>query len=83
VKKLSLFFWLGGAADIAESDAGESSSRIIQTRRNTVWEGVIEVTSHILDPDVMRFRYNSIVGIGICDQLIKLQIHNRCGAEKW
>ena len=46
-------------------------------------EGVIEVTVRILDPDVMRFRHDSLVGIGIFYLAIKSQMLNRCRAVKW
>ena len=34
-------------------------------RRNTAFEGVIEITVHILDADVKRFRHDPLIGIGI------------------
>jgi hypothetical protein len=50
-------------------------------------EGVIEVilfTLHILDPDVMSFRYDLLVGIGIYSNLvIKSQRLNRSRVVKW
>ena len=49
-------------------------------------EGVNEVilfTLHILDPDVMRFRHDPLVGIGIFYLAIKSQTLNRCRAVKW
>jgi len=46
-------------------------------------DGVIEVTFHILDPDVMRFRHDPLVGIGIFYLAIKSQMLNRCRAVKW
>jgi hypothetical protein len=46
-------------------------------------EGFIEVTFHILDPDVMRFRHDTLVGIGIFCLAIISQTLNRCRAVKW
>ena len=46
-------------------------------------EGVIEVTVRILDPDVMRFRHDPLVGIHIFYLAIKSQTLNRCRAVKW
>jgi hypothetical protein len=49
-------------------------------------EGVIEVilfTLRILDPDVMSFRHDPLVGIGIYYLAIKSQTLNRCRAVKW
>ena len=46
-------------------------------------EGVIEVTVCILDPDVMRFRHDLLVGISIFYLAIKSQTLNRCRAVKW
>jgi len=46
-------------------------------------EGVIEITFRIVDPDVMRFRHNPLVGIGIVYLAIKSQTLNRCRAVKW
>ena len=46
-------------------------------------EGVIEVTLRILDPGVMRFRHDPLVGIGIFYLAIKSQMLNRCRAVKW
>ena len=45
-------------------------------------EGGIEVTVCILDPDVMRFRHDPLVGIHIFYLAIKSQILNRCRAVK-
>jgi hypothetical protein len=49
-------------------------------------EGVIEVilfTLHILDPDVMRFRDDPLVGIAIFYLGIKSQTLNRSRVMKW
>jgi hypothetical protein len=49
-------------------------------------EGVIEVilfTWHILAPDVMRFRHDPLVGIGIFYLTIKSQTFNRSRVVKW
>ena len=49
-------------------------------------EGVIEVmlfTLRILDPDVMRFRHDPLVGIGIFYLAIKSQTLNRSRVVKW
>ena len=49
-------------------------------------EGVIEVilfTLRILDPDVMSFRHDPLVGIGIFYLAIKSQTLNRSGVVKW
>jgi hypothetical protein len=46
-------------------------------------EGVIEVTFCMLDPDVMRFRHDPLVGIGLFYLAIKCQMPNRCRAVKW
>jgi hypothetical protein len=46
-------------------------------------EGVIEVTVHILDPDVMRFMHDPLVGIRIFYVAIKSQTPNRCRVVKW
>jgi len=49
-------------------------------------EGVIEVilfTLHILDPDVMRFRHDPLVGISIFYVAIKSQTLNRSRVVKW
>jgi hypothetical protein len=49
-------------------------------------EGVSKVilfTLHILDPNVMSFRYNPLVGIGIFNFAIKSQTLNRSRAVKW
>jgi hypothetical protein len=43
-------------------------------------EGVSKVTFRILDPDVIRFRYDPMVGIGIFYLAIKSQTLNRCWA---
>jgi len=51
--------------------------------KNTALEGVIEVTFRTLDPDVMRFRHDPLVGIGIFYLPIKSQTLNRCRAVKW
>jgi hypothetical protein len=49
-----------------EDPIGWSPARVkYRKRKNSVLEGVIEVTFLILDPDEMRFRYNPLVGIGI------------------
>jgi len=48
-----------------------------------VMEGVIEVNVHILDPDVMRFRYDPFVGIGKFCLAIKFQMLNSCRAVNW
>ena len=44
---------------------------------------VILFTLHILDPDVMSFRHDPWVGIGIFYLAIKSQTLNRCRAVKW
>jgi hypothetical protein len=49
-------------------------------------EGVIEIilfTLHILDPDVMCFKHDPLVGIGIFYLSIKFQMLNRCRVVKW
>jgi hypothetical protein len=49
-------------------------------------EGVIEVilfTLRILDPDVMSFRHDPLVGIGIFYLAIKSQTLNRSRVVKW
>ena len=46
-------------------------------------EGVIVVTLRILDPDVMRFRHDPLVGIGIFYLAIKSQTLNRSRVVKW
>jgi len=49
-------------------------------------EGVIEVilfTLRILDPDVMSFMHNPLVGIGIFYLAIKSQTLNRSRVVKW
>lgn len=50
---------------------------------NSALEGVSKVTFHILDLDVMRFRRDPLVGIGILDFTIKFQTLNRSWAVKW
>jgi len=55
-------------------------------RRNSSLESVIEVilfTLRILDPDVMRFRHDPLVGIGIIYLAIKSQTLNRSRVVKW
>jgi len=47
------------------------------------WEGVIEVTFRILDPNVMRLRHGPLVAIGIFYLAIKSQMINRYRAVKW
>jgi hypothetical protein len=49
-------------------------------------EGVVEVilfTLRILDPDVMSFRHDPLVGIGIFYLVIKSQTLNRSRVVKW
>jgi len=49
-------------------------------------EGVIEVilfTLHVLDPDVMSFRHDPLVGISIFYLAIKSQTLNRSRVVKW
>ena len=49
-------------------------------------EGVIEVilfTLRILDPDVMSFKHDPLVGIGIFYLAIKSQTLNRSRVVKW
>jgi len=46
-------------------------------------EHVIDVTFRIFDPDVMRFRYDPLVGIGLFYLAIKSWTLNRCRAVKW
>jgi hypothetical protein len=49
-------------------------------------EGIIEVillTLYMLDPDVMRFRHDPFVGIGIFYLAIKSQTLNRSRVVKW
>ena len=46
-------------------------------------KGVIEVTVCILDPDVMSFRHDPLVGIGIFYLAIKSQTLNRSRVVKW
>jgi len=50
---------------------------------NSALESVIEVTFYILNPDVMRFRQDPLVGIGILYLAIKSQMLNRWRAVKW
>jgi len=52
-------------------------------RRNSAFEGVIEVTFGILDPDVLSFRHDPLVGISIFYLAIKSQTLNRCCTVKW
>jgi hypothetical protein len=55
-------------------------------RRNLSLEGDIEViliTLHILDPDVISFRHDPLVGIGIFYLAIKSQMLNRSRVVKW
>jgi len=52
-------------------------------RRNLTLEHIIKVTFSILDPDVMRFRHDPLVGIGIVYLVMKSQTLNRCRAAKW
>jgi hypothetical protein len=52
-------------------------------RRNSALKGFIEVTFHILDPDVIRFRVDPLVGISIFYLTIKPQMLNRSRAMKW
>jgi len=44
---------------------------------------VILFTLHLLDPDVMSFRHDPLVAIGIFYLEIKSQMLNRCRAVKW
>jgi hypothetical protein len=46
-------------------------------------EGVIMVTFCILDPDVMIFRHDHLVGIDVFYLAIKFQMLNRYRAVKW
>jgi hypothetical protein len=49
-------------------------------------EGVIEVilfTVHILDPDVISFRHDPLVGIGILYPAINCQMLTRSQVVKW
>jgi hypothetical protein len=46
-------------------------------------DGVIEVTFGILNPDVMRFRHDPLVGIGIFYLAIKSLMLKRYRAVKW
>jgi len=46
-------------------------------------EGVIEVTCHLLEPDVVRCRHDSLVGIEIIYLAIKSQMVNWCRAVTW
>jgi hypothetical protein len=46
-------------------------------------DDVIEVAVGILDPDVMRFRYDPLVGICIFYLAIKSQTLHRSRAVKW
>ena len=50
---------------------------------NSALDGVIDITVRILDPDVMRFRHDPLVGIHIFYLAIKSQTLNRCRAVKW
>jgi hypothetical protein len=45
-------------------------------------EGVINVTFHIWDPDVMRFRHHAFLVISIFHLVIKPQMFNRGRAVK-
>jgi hypothetical protein len=57
-----------------------------RTRRKSSLEGVIEVTLFTLrklDPDVMSFRHDPLIGIGIFYGAIKSETLNRCGAVEW
>ena len=59
------------------------AERSYRNRRNSALEGVINVTVRIMDPDVMRFRHDLLVGFGIFYLAIKSQTLNRCRAVKW
>jgi hypothetical protein len=55
-------------------------------RRNSAWKGVIAVslfTLAILDPDVMSFRHDPLVGIVIFYLAMKFQTVNRSRGAKW
>jgi len=54
-----------------------------RTWRSTALEGVIEVSLHIVDPHVMRFRRYPEVGINMHYVAITFQIFNWCWAVKW
>ena len=63
---------------------GRSPAKVsYRKRRNLALEGAIEVTFGILDPDVMRFRHDPLVGISIFYLAMKSQKLNRCRAVKW
>jgi len=51
--------------------------------RNMGLEGVIKVTFHILDPDIIRFRHDPFISISILYLTIKSQMLNRCRALQW
>jgi hypothetical protein len=74
----------GGQALLILEDLILRSSANVSYRngRNSALEAVIEVSVHILDPDVMRFRPDPLVGIGIFYLAIKSQTLNRCRAVK-
>jgi len=50
--------------------------------KNLDLEGVINVTFGILDPDVLRFRHDPLVGISIFYRAIKSQMFHSCRAVK-
>jgi hypothetical protein len=54
--------------------------------RHSSWEGVIKIILfiwHILDPNVMSFRQDPLVGIGIFYLAIMSQTFNRFRVVKW
>jgi len=59
---------------------------LFRKTRNSSLKGVIEVilfTLNILDPDVMSFRHDPLVGIGIFYLAIKTKTLNRSRVVKW
>jgi hypothetical protein len=60
------------------SSAKESYSNI----RISAMEGILKVTIYTVFPDVIRFRYYPLVGLGIFYTAIKSQALNRCIAVK-
>jgi len=61
-----------------------SPAKVYQRKRmDLALAGVIKVTFRVLDPDVMRFRYDPLVGVGIFYLVIKSQMVNRYRVVKW
>jgi len=66
--------------DVIQWSAAELQYR---KRGNSALDGVLEVTVHILGPDVIKSRRDHLVGIGLFYLAIKSQTLNRCRAAKW